>query len=501
MGFLDKGVDPADFEKFKSEVNSQLKALTSEIRLKVTDSEAAARASADNALDIEGKIKSTKVGVDNAIKELLEYREAVKEEVVGVKSLVEAAKTWVNEIKSLATKNESVCAKAVELTDSISSASTAMSGELSVIKAALLEAQKLPDQVVVVTKLLDNSAVIAQDIEALLTHSMKKKSEIDELHKSILGAEVKGADGAVERVDGLVDSLERAYGSVEAKVTALESEVDGAVKGVIEKYEGDLSQDKERFEKLILESKERYSAIDDEITGLLPGAMAAGLSAAYEKKKDDEVVSSEKYESSFKIAIALMVAVSLIPFGVDVFLLGWKGADLVQVIKDTPSLIVSILPLYFPVLWFAYSSSKKLNLSKRLIEEYTHKAVLGKTFSGLSNQIESLPRESVVRDELRTRLLFNLLQVSSENPGKLITDYNKSDHPLMDALENSAKLSDSVETLSKLPGFSMLAKKLATRTDELLSAQAEKVESGLATQEVMEKPVVKDASATTANVA
>jgi hypothetical protein len=71
----------------------------------------------------------------------------------------------------------------------------------------------------------------------------------------------------------------------------------------------------------------------------------------------------------------------------------------------------------------------------------------------------------------------------------------------MDALENSAKLSDSVETLSKLPGFSMLAKKLATRTDELLSAQAEKVENGLATQEVMEKPVVKDASATTASVA
>ncbi|WP_323168571.1 hypothetical protein, partial [Pseudomonas atacamensis] len=68
----------------------------------------------------------------------------------------------------------------------------------------------------------------------------------------------------------------------------------------------------------------------------------------------------------------------------------------------------------------------------------------------------------------------------------------KTDHPLMDALENSAKLSDSVESLSKLPGFSALAKKLATRTDELLSSQAKKVESGLATQEEMEKPIPKD---------
>jgi len=128
--------------------------------------------------------------------------------------------------------------------------------------------------------------------------------------------------------------------------------------------------------------------------------------------------------------------------------------------------------------------------------------VLGGTFSGLSNQIESLPRESVVRDELRTRLLFNLLQVSSENPGKLITDYNKSDHPLMDALENSAKLSDSIETLSKLPGFSAIANKLAARTEEILNNETKKVVDGLAAQDELEKPAEKksplSASTTTA---
>lgn len=320
---------------------------------------------------------------------------------------------------------------------------------------------------------------------------MNKKSEIDELHEQILGSDIKGVDGKVERVDGLVDVLSRSYVAIEAQIAALEAVADGTVKEVLEQHETSVNSDKKRFEELVSTSEQRYNAINDEILGLMPGAMAAGLSAAYEKKKDDEVESLGKHEDSFKVAIGLMVLVSLIPFFVDVFLLGWKGAELVDVIKGTPSLIVSILPLYFPVLWFAYSSSKKLNLSKRLIEEYTHKAVLGKTFSGLSNQIESLPRENVVRDELRTRLLFNMLQVSSENPGKLITDYNKSDHPLMDALENSAKLSDSVEALAKLPGFSGLAKKLAARTDELLSAQVQKVENGLATQEVLETPAEK----------
>lgn len=209
------------------------------------------------------------------------------------------------------------------------------------------------------------------------------------------------------------------------------------------------------------------------------------------KKKADEIVSLKEFEVGFNKAILAMVAVSLIPFGVDVYLLGWKGADLVQVIKDMPSLVIAILPLYFPVLWLAYSSNKKLNLSKRLIEEYTHKAVLGKTFSGLSNQIETLPQRSAVKEELRTRLLFNVLQVSAENPGKLITNYNKSDHPLMEALENSAKLSDSVEALSKLPGFSAIARKLSEKSDELLRSQSEKIENGLAAQVSLEAPPEK----------
>jgi hypothetical protein len=130
----------------------------------------------------------------------------------------------------------------------------------------------------------------------------------------------------------------------------------------------------------------------------------------------------------------------------------------------------------------AYTANKRINLSKRLIEEYTHKAVLGKTFSGLSNQIDLLPQQSEVKEELRTQLLFNILQVSAENPGKLISNYNKSDHPLMDALENSAKLSDAVDSLSRIPGFASLAKKLGEKTDELLETQRKKVEAGLSAQ-------------------
>lgn len=494
MSIFDKGVDPAEFDKYKSDVDFRFRQLGEEVKRKASDSEVSALESANNASSALASVKTIEGKIEQAFNSLQACKEAASSGLASITEVVKQSKELMVEISDIAQSAASAHSSIVQQKDSISEVFKEMSADLAVVKAALLEVQKLPEQIEVSKKLFEGVAAVSKDMESLLSHSMKRKSDIDDLHKSILGSEVKGADGSVERVDGLLDELQHSYDSIKSKTEGMEEEVDSTVKGLLEKHQLALSDEKDKFESLLDTSSKRYAAINDEISGLLPGAMAAGLSAAYEKKKDDEIKSLSAHEIKFMAAIGLMIAVSLIPFGVDVFLLGWKGNELVDVIKGTPNLIISILPLYFPVLWFAYSSSKKINLSKRLIEEYTHKAVLGRTFSGLSNQIESLPRESIVRDELRTKLLFNMLQVSSENPGKLITDYNKTDHPLMDALENSAKLSDSIESLSKLPGFSALAKKLATKTDELLSSQTQKVESGLAAQEEIEKPAQKAGS-------
>ena len=79
-----------------------------------------------------------------------------------------------------------------------------------------------------------------------------------------------------------------------------------------------------------------------------------------------------------------------------------------------------------------------MNLSKRLIEEYTHKEVVSKTFEGLSAQIEGI-KDSKVSAELKAKLLHNILEISLENPGKLISDYNKSDHPILEKIPGLSK--------------------------------------------------------------
>ncbi len=139
---------------------------------------------------------------------------------------------------------------------------------------------------------------------------------------------------------------------------------------------------------------------------------------------------------------------------------------------------MNLPPLYIPVLWLAYSANKSLKLSKRLIEEYTHKEVLSKTFEGLSQQIENIEDKDISSD-LRTKLLYNIIEVNSENPGKLITDYNKSDHPLMDALDKSFKLANAVDKLSEIPGLSKLAAVLDKKSKRIIKEKQEKTNEGL----------------------
>jgi predicted nucleotidyltransferase len=487
MSIFDKGLDPEIFESYKRETATKIALLEAAIKDKITDTEQAAL----DALTRITTIEKNTIAKDTSIKDALTILEECRKEATAglekVKTVGASVEKSHAEQSAMVGQCNELMTGVVALKATASEHVTGILNDYEVIKKALAQSAELPTQVLAATKLLEESTTLNESIKNLLTHSMKRKSEIDELHVKAFGADVKNSAGETSHVDGLVDELERTYDSLVNRTESLDAALQQAVKDITEKHDEQLGRDKAEFDALLAKSTDSIGAITDQITGLLPGAMAEGLSAAYEKKKEDEIESQSKHEFSFRVAIGLMVAVSLIPFCVDVYLLVGKDFDILRVINNTPSIIVSILPLYFPVLWLAYSSNKKLNLSKRLIEEYTHKAVLGKTFSGLSNQIESLPHESSVRDDLRTKLLFNLLQVSSENPGKLITDYNKSDHPLMEALENSAKLSDSMEALAKIPGFSAISKSVTARVESALSKEATKVEEGLETMTKLEK--------------
>lgn len=81
--------------------------------------------------------------------------------------------------------------------------------------------------------------------------------------------------------------------------------------------------------------------------------------------------------------------------------------------------------------------------------------------------------------ELKYRLLSNFLQVTSENPGKLISNYESSDHPVMEALEQSYKFQLAIDKLEGIPGLGKVAAILESNTKRKLNEKREKIESGL----------------------
>lgn len=302
----------------------------------------------------------------------------------------------------------------------------------------------------------------------------KKKKEIDEFHQEVFGYIGKDEEGDEIEIPGIKSYLEDTYNDLEKRMEGSEKEI----KQLSESYRSNYTN----FEKF---HKDNYHKITSEIQSLLPNALTAGLSAAFSKKKEDEEKSSIELQDRFRKGIYMLILVSMIPLGVSISFLA-QGEKLDEVIYKIPRLVLAIIPMYIPVLWFTYSSNKKLNLSKRLIEEYAHKEVLSKTYEGLSKQISSLENDEQT-SELKFRLLSSFLQVTSENPGKLISNYEASDHPIMEALEQSYKFQLAIDKLEGIPGLGKVAAILEAKSKKQLQEKQEIIEDVLSIQTDIDK--------------
>ncbi|MHA7944281.1 hypothetical protein ACJOV8_014485 [Formosa sp. 3Alg 14/1] len=270
---------------------------------------------------------------------------------------------------------------------------------------------------------------------------LSKKTEIDSLHREIVGYTDKDEDGEEVIIDGLKTELEKSYDNLHDNSIALNSKINEIENESYNKVKAFIDNNKEELQKVLEHSSIEYESINKRIEELLPNAMTAGLSFAFVKKKKEEEELFKEYKEKFSKGIRNLALVSILPILISVYSL-LTGVELSEVINRTPKVILAFMPLYIPLIWTTISANKKVNLSKRLIEEYSHKQVLSMTIQGLSNQIDDLDNDNIAQ-ELRTQLLGSFLKVSSENPGKLISDYQKSDNPILNLLDRDRKVKKS----------------------------------------------------------
>lgn len=401
-----------------------------------------------------------------------------KTQKINIENLVSELSNNINDVKveydNLVESNETIETQKNDINEKINS----ISARILEIEEVFDNHPELDEDLERLEEFLSKIEDIHNKSNLLLKGITARKNEIDRLHNEIIGFdETNEETGEETHVSGLKKELEEAYQGLDEKLDNLGMAIDDLEISSNSNYQTFLEKSNESNSKLFNDWNEKYTELNKKIESLLPNALTAGLSHAFSDKKEEEVKAYDKHKTQFGYGIAGMIIVSLIPFFFS-FKFIVDGVDIDIVINRAPRLVLAILPLYVPVLWLSISSSKKMNLSKRLIEEYSHKEVLSKTFEGLSRQIENINEEEISSD-LRISLLQNFLHMYSENPGKLISDYNTSDHPVMELLENSNRLENSIEKLNKIPGMSKVSNFLERKSSEKLSQATDKIERGL----------------------
>ncbi|TLM77402.1 hypothetical protein ACONUD_13185 [Microbulbifer harenosus] len=377
------------------------------------------------------------------------HLQQVQNSIAKIKELESQTLTSKNEIDDLIKHIKNYHEKAKELASSIEQ-----------VEEIFSENENLEENISYLKSISESGEQQQSKINAIYKGITSRKNELDSIFYEIMGYEEEIIDEETgeektEKVEGLKDKLSASYSKLSNEIKSSKLEIEQLLKKTEMELENEIDLNKSKLEETISNWDSDFKRHSEKIRKLLPDALTAGLSSAYQEKRKAELLERNSSYSSFKWSIFGLFSISLIPFALNSYLF-YEGKTLEQILLDLPHTIIAILPVYVPLLWIAYSSGKKVNLSKRLVEEYTHKEVLSKTFEGLSNQIESLGY-SEDTTALRIKLLHNILDVSSENPGKLISDYNKADHPIFDALEKSVKLGDAIDKLSKIPGLRRLA--------------------------------------------
>lgn len=449
----------------------------------------------DNKSAIEHKTSDDEKEAKQASKKTSEYRNLVKAKFDEVDALTISIKEAYDNLNQLinenATKTQNLDEQIkiieeqnqkIEIVqkDLITSKNT-----LQPIMDTIQNASNVLEKITNIKTNIENNYTATSDkqkkVEELYDIAIKQKADIDKIQRQIVGyTQYNKETGKDEQINGIKQDLEETFDELSSQFEVTQKE--------IESYQDSKNAEIENF---ILDMQTKYYELIKKIESLLPNALTTGLSHAYHEKKVVERKERDNAYKLFKNSIIWMFCVAIIPVGLTCYMFWGLKFDIQTIINDTPKIMTAVLALYAPIMWLAYSANKRMNLSKRLIEEYTYKESLSKTFEGLSKQIENINDKDVAND-LKSKLLYIIVSMNSENPGKLMKGYNKPDHPIMDIINNSVKLTDSIQNLANTPIFGKLCTPFFSYVNEQREAQNKKVETGLKANNIINKQIEQE---------
>ncbi|MET3132367.1 hypothetical protein AAKU55_002639 [Oxalobacteraceae bacterium GrIS 1.11] len=261
----------SEFEKYKNITQNQFDDLQNEVKANATVSDETAREAAVKAVESKNNIKNIENSFGDAFDEIIRFREEAKTQISVVSEIKIEAESRRSELENIINQ---VRQNFVELTEKklvIDQSSATISGKVEEFNLYLEKSKDLPNSLEETRVVLAECKKLANNIQDLLNHSLKRKAEIDELHKGIYGVNISNSAGEVEHVSGLKDELENSYNDLFRNISLLEDVVKKSVVDISSKFDGLLKEKLEKLQNLLDKSKGRFEAVNTQLTGLLPG--------------------------------------------------------------------------------------------------------------------------------------------------------------------------------------------------------------------------------------
>lgn len=252
------------------------------------------------------------------------------------------------------------------------------------------------------------------DENSVLSTSIRNQEHITKLRKK--------AETDLQEMASQLSDLDDAH----SNVIGYSSEDGEQIEGIQKKYENLVSA----LKLYDADQRQRHEALTEEIRGLLPGALSAGLASSFATRRDQYTKPIRDFGRLFYFAVVLLVLA-----GVSGLFSIVDGSMSFAAPTDWNSLIIATVrraPLVLPLVWLAYFAAKRRNEYRRLEEEYAHKETIARSYQSFKQQVEELGEGE--KEKLETMLLSAAIQAVSANASKALDKDHDDKLPMIDRL-------------------------------------------------------------------
>lgn len=261
------------------------------------------------------------------------------------------------------------------------------------------------------------SQKVSNEQEGLETKRKNLELQVASFHSELEKKTKEFEENLNKKIKETTNNLENKINKVddvtEEKLEELDKLLEGAFnsKKSIDSIEASSSIQKQK----ISDTEQRIEGTLKDAEKALTSATAAGLAKEFEKRRKDLFNTQKWWVGGLVVSLILALLIAYCRFNAIQELLTKPNQATWTVIFL--NLLISALSIAAPV-WFAWVSTKQIGYCFRLSEDYGFKASIAAAYEGFRKEIEQLPQEdnSEMEDDLRTKLLDNILNTLDERP-------------------------------------------------------------------------------------